>query len=211
MPISPTNWEEIRVYYITHNETLDEVAAHFNLSKGNLRIHSKNGKWSVQKKEAQQKVAQQACEIVLNSQGKKVARQLIDTAESTQLLGGTLREALSDPLLLRRRQVILRNEDGTTYSQDIVTDQIDSRAARDMASAMKDLAYTIRNLYGIPTLPEEAAMKLAEAKHSLEREKYDDSKEDSAPAEIVVRFEGMNGQDAPEAQEVSEDGKTDTN
>lgn len=192
------NWDEIRTYYITHNESLGQVADIFGVTRKAIEKKSSAEKWSTQRKLANEDVAKVACAIVMEHEAENVAEQLITASKSATTLADRLMTLLSDDKVFYRRQVVLRNRDGSTEAVDTVSDQPDMRAARDAAQAVRDLTTTIRNLYGIPTLPEKAAMELSKARLNLEQKKYEDSKEDEKPAEVVVRF--MNAEPQEEAE-----------
>ena len=51
---------------------------------------------------------------------------------------------------------------------------------------MKDLAVTVRNLYGILTEPERAAMEIAAARLALERQKVNEGTPDDNDTGVVV-------------------------
>ena len=192
------NWDEIRTYYITHNESLGQVADIFGITRKAIETKSSAEKWSTQRKLANEDVAKVACAIVMEHEAENVAEQLITASKSATTLADRLMTLLSDDKVFYRRQVVLRNRDGSTEAVETVSDQPDMRAARDAAQAVRDLTTTIRNLYGIPTLPEKAAMELSKARLNLEQKKYEDSKEDEKPAEVVVRF--MNAEPQEEAE-----------
>lgn len=192
------NWDEIRTYYITHNESLGQVADIFGVTRKAIEKKSSAEKWSTQRKLANEDVAKVACAIVMEHEAENVAEQLITASKSATTLADRLMTLLSDDKVFYRRQVVLRNRDGSTEAVETVSDQPDMRAARDAAQAVRDLTTTIRNLYGIPTLPEKAAMELSKARLNLEQKKYEDSKEDEKPAEVVVRF--MNAEPQEEAE-----------
>lgn len=192
------NWDEIRTYYITHNESLGQVADIFGITRKAIEKKSSAEKWSTQRKLANEDVAKVACAIVMEHEAENVAEQLITASKSATTLADRLMTLLSDDKVFYRRQVVLRNRDGSTEAVETVSDQPDMRAARDAAQAVRDLTTTIRNLYGIPTLPEKAAMELSKARLNLEQKKYEDSKEDEKPAEVVVRF--MNAEPQEEAE-----------
>lgn len=182
------NWDEIRSYYITHNESLASVADHFGITRKAIEKKSGKEKWSLLRQEATKEVAKEACAIVMESQAEQVADQLIAAAQSSAKLADRILTLLADEKVFYRRQVMVRNRDGSMEPMETISDQPDMRAARDCAQAVRDLTTTIRGLWGIPTLPEQAAMELSKARLKLEQQKYEDSKEDEKPAEMVVRF-----------------------
>ena len=194
------NWDEIRTYYITHNESLGQVADIFGVSRKAIEKKSCAEKWSTQRKLANEDVAKVACSIVMEHEAENVANQLITASQSATTLADRLMTLLSDDKVFYRRQVVLRNRDGSTEAVETVSDQPDMRAARDAAQAVRDLTTTIRNLYGIPTLPEKAAMELSKARFNLEKQKYEDGKEDEKPAEVVVRFMNAEPQEETEGE-----------
>lgn len=141
---------------------------------------------------------QETVQKVRKAQVKSDAQKLISLARSADKLGSAIDHALSDTEQLYRYVVSDQLGDGVSETTCKTFAKLDTRSARDLAGALKDLTSVVRNLYGLPTIQEQNAMDIAAARLEMDRQRarLDDGDEDETG---VVEI-------APVLEEEQEDG-----
>lgn len=166
------NWEKLEVEYITTKTSYAKLAKKHKISKSSIEKYAVANSW-------QKKRRQYCSEIVANSLARTCARdtdRLIKMQEATERISEVVEEVFEDDKQFRRQIMTVTDKNGNLQQTVKLTKKYDSKAIRDMVTAVKDLSMTIRNLYEIHTENEIQKMAMMYEKMAIENEKLDITK-----------------------------------
>lgn len=179
------NWHKLKLEYMRGSITLRELARKHHISASQVFNISKSEGWVKARDEYQRQIVAEGLARVQDKDADKIARMVT----SADKMVDHIEKALSDQEQFQKYLVndVELDDDGNPYRQTTVErvfTRYDTRAMREMASALKEMTSVIRNVNNIPTEAEAQQMQMAREKHQKEMDKDESSKD------IIVRFEG---------------------
>ncbi len=130
-PNRKPSWAKIKAEYITGEMSCRNLAKKYDISESSMLRHCTNEDWVKAREEYQINVTSEAIAHA-RTRAIKDRTELLLAAET---LAGTLLKAIADPQELHK--YITLNEQGDPIVK--VVDKIDSKSAKNFASALKDL------------------------------------------------------------------------
>lgn len=190
------DWPKIRAEYIEDgNITYNELAAKYGLTKTTLYKRARAERWVEARKKYQKKVMRKSVEKMAAKKSTVVAKELLKLQSAADKMANVL-----DSVMQNTEQFYLhmntRGEGaGVFYTECTKEEKADTKAIKDLASALKDMTFVLRNIYDIPTIQEREAMKIAAARLEMEKAKADTGPEEDAGTGVVVLAEVMEEDD----------------
>lgn len=170
-------WDAIKTEYITTKISYRKLAAKWDVSFRTLADRAKREGWPGERERYQGDVVTQTVQKLADSVSSDKANKLFELQLSADRMGQVI-SAVFDDVAQFNRHIVGKDEQ--------VYKKVDTRAIKDLASAMKDLTYVLRNIYDLPTLSERSAMDIAAQRLQLDRAKANADKEDEN--EISIEF-----------------------
>ena len=93
------------------------------------------------------------------------------------------------------RHLVRYGRDGEFGVEERVMEKVDTRALKDAVNAIKGMTHVMRDLNGLPTEPEKAAMEVAAARLKLEERKAgtEEGREGESGVVVLAEVEGTDG------------------
>lgn len=163
-----TDWESIKTEYISDPRTSYRSLAQKH-GIGYVTIGKRAGKegWVQQRKNYTNKVVTKALEKTAREKVNRLSRM----QRSADKMSGVIERIFDDADQFYRHIVTEGIGIGESKTECRVMEKVDSRAIKDLTSAMKDLTLVLRNLYDIPTVQEKSAMDIAAERLHLDQQK----------------------------------------
>ena len=177
MGATKADWAKIESEYITSKISCRELSEKYGVSERRIIQRCADGKWTQKRREWRTKTVEKTAEKISNT----VSDRLASLGLAAESLSAALAVAMKDDKQLyiyldeetKEYAEPVTDEDGNLVTMsrrvvDRVHDKIDTRAAKDMAQTIKDLAAVIRGLYNLPTQSQRHAQAMAEARLELD-------------------------------------------
>ena len=163
-------WAEIKMEYITGDKSYRTLAKECGVSLCTLQEKGKREEWPRLRKEynadllarTMQKTAARTASIQVN--------RLEKMQQAADAMAGVIANIFNDSEQFYRH-LITTMSDGCMDTECRTELKVDTKSIKDLTGAMKDLTYVLRNVYGIPTIQEQAAMDNAAERLKLEQQK----------------------------------------
>lgn len=159
------DWIAIEAEYVTGQVSCAALAEKYGVSPYTLGKRARANGWRQKRQEYRNKVGRKMVEKSAEQKGAKLAA-LQDIAD--RLTEKTLK-LLEDEMAFNRHLIPEGMGKGVYTTNEKIYDKFDTRALRDVAASLKDLTSSVRNLYGLPTAQEEAALQIARDRLELDR------------------------------------------
>lgn len=163
-----TNWNELKIEYITTQITYKALAAKYNVPFETVRGHARKEGWGEERRKHNANVTRRACNLAAEKKSRKLAR-LITSADN----------------LVRMADKAIKNAKSIYDNGCTSTEQIDK-----FAHTVELLAKTVRNVNDISTEREERLYELELKRLELEGRKAALEDSGNGSGEIRVVFEG---------------------
>lgn len=182
------NWPAIKAEYITTDISYRDLAAKKGVAVNTLSARAKREKWVTQRRNYRDKLAEETVQKVASKKSTESAKKLATLQKAADNMG-TVIAGIFDDLHQFNRYIVQEKKGFDTNTSEKIFEKVDTKAIKELSSAMRDIAYVLRNVYDIPTVQEQKAMDLADEKLQLDKKKAEsDSDSDRA---ITVRLEGV--------------------
>lgn len=183
------DWEGLRAEYITGNLSFKALSMKHNMHYTTLQRKATADGWYEQRRQYRIEAASRAIADKMVSEVDRL-RKIMTATETIQ---DVVLDTVIDPEQFNRHLVqneIYDNENGVALriTEEKVFDKVDTKAVRDMTSAIKDLVYCVRNLYKLPTQAEEAQQRIAAERLAMDRKKAE--ADETADKTIHVVMQG---------------------
>lgn len=190
---SAPKWELIAAEYISTTISCRKLHEKYDIPFRTVTDRCTKGEWARHREEYRRTVVKQTVKKAASRASAKDYQKLVRLQTASERLSEHIDKALQDEDQFRRHIVIIGNGMGASHAECNVYDKRDARAIRDMSTALKDLASTMRNVFDIQTSAEEHARKIADAKLKLDQDKAAREADADKPAEVKVVFDENEG------------------
>ena len=165
-------WTRLKNEYIKTDITLKKLAKKYDLTISSVSKYAASHKWTAQREKYWTRVESES----LDRDARKDADKLGRLKSATEKLSVVIDKVFDDSEQFNRW---IGNDADFTQTENVFK-KVDTRAIKDLAASMKDLAATIRQLHGLPTVQEQESMRIAAARLELDRKKqaFEDEDED---------------------------------
>lgn len=195
------DWEALKTEYVTTNTSYRKLADKYGISSVTLANHGTAEKWVEAKRQFKNKVMAKA---MGNAQAREVAK-LSKLRSAADQMAGVIDSVFKDSQQFNRHIITEGLGMGESRVSERIYEKADAKAIRDLAGAIKDLTAAMRNLYGLPTAVEQAAMDLAKERLELDKQKAALNEKDDEGTGVVELPAVVEDPDAP-AVDVNEAG-----
>ena len=154
------NWIPLKNEYAVTNTSLREMAQKYGIPFNTIRDRAFKDKWGPARKEFRDKLIQSTIKKTASRRASVCVRQLVRVGKSAELAMRAIERMLGDNQQFRRHIVQVRDSEGAQDVQERVYEKYDTKALRDLAATLKNLVAVIRDVHGLPTIKEQAAMDI---------------------------------------------------
>ena len=197
------DWGAIKTEYITTEISLSKLAAKHGVTKGALGAKCSKEKWVDERKRYKNSVITQT----INARAGEDANHLSELLGAAEMITGiavealTKREHLYTYMVERRERYTVpvdsvsgdiwdETGDGVPvaerqWTEDRVSDAINTKALKDLASIVKDMTGLLRDFYNIPTPAQQDQREIARERLELEKRKADQVEADDDEIGVV--------------------------
>ena len=171
-------WAELRTEYITSSLSYAELAKKHGVSYSALTKRAAAEEWANGRVLFGKELANNLKENALADATARCQKALEMLGQSAEALTTKILSALEDTEQLYR--YIVKEGTGKGESKTVCKSfkKLDTRAIRDLASAMKDLANTVRNVFNVPNAHEQLVMDIASERLKLQQAKAEQDESD---------------------------------
>lgn len=165
------DWSALKSEYAVGTLSYRKLAEKHGVSFYTLRERAKRDDWPGARKAYRDKVVQKTVHKAASKAATTHAKQVARLQRLNDGIAAMIEAALADAEAAFLHLVQTRAADG---AQDVVEKRFrkpDTKGIRELAAALRDIQYTIRDAYSLPTLQEKAAMDIAAQRLELDRAK----------------------------------------
>ena len=172
--VSEKKWAKIRNEYVTGDMGYRPLAEQYGITLRALATRAKNEKWPELRKAHNDSVVTDLLQATHDEQVDRQYAHLLKLQESADKLVEIACAVMDDP-----------NSVKDTYGR------YDPRRLRDLSSAVRELLTITRNVYDLPSIQEQSAMDIAEARLKLEQRKVEQAEHENNEGIEVRMGEGV--------------------
>lgn len=184
------DWPKIRAEYIEDsNATYNALCEKYNIKRTTLYKRARDEKWVEHRKRYQQKVMRKSVEKMSSKKATVVARELLKLQSAADKMATVLDDVMKNADQFYMHMNTRGEGGGVFYTECTKEEKADTKAIKDLASALKDMTFVLRNIYDIPTIQEREAMKIAAARLEIEKAKTDAGPEEDTGTGVVLLAE----------------------
>lgn len=182
------DWEAIKSEYITTRTSYRKLSEKWGVSFRTLSDRANREGWFEARNKYRNSVVERTVQKAASYRSSANANKLLKIQESADKISDAVAKVLEDTEQFTRYIVTVGLGGGETKVEERNFKKADTKAIKDLAGAIKDLACVMRNVYDLPTKQEQAAMDNAAARLRLEQAKAE--AEDAGSEDIIVEFGG---------------------
>lgn len=176
------DWVKLRREYVTGTDSFDDLCRRYGASKSAVYKRSKSEGWVSDRREYRKKISAAAVEKATKREIGKLDR-LLNAADNM----ASILEELSDGSHRFMSRTYVQAPDGESME---MIETINARDIRDFATAVRDIAYTLRNIYDIPTAAQRQKMRIEEERWAIEKKALEAQvSQDANRIDVVVAGE----------------------
>lgn len=176
------DWNALKAEYVAGTMSYRELAEKHNIPPSTLMKAATKGKW----REGRTKYGESlVAEAVKKTQGDKI-KKLQRAQQAADIVSSRILEIVEDPEQFHRHLIQVGLGDGRYETQEVILKAANTKALRDVVSALKDMAIVLRNLYGILTAQELESLEMARARLELDRQRAGTPSDAEGPGVIVL-------------------------
>lgn len=172
-----TDWEQVKIDYITHKEmSLRAICAKYNLAWGTLGKRAKREGWAKLKEDYLNAVVTEAVTQAVTREADRLSK-LVEISDN---LTAVLLDAVKDKKQFYRQYVpetVKEGDSMATVYVDKVSEKLDTRALKETVSSIKLLEDIQRSLNNLQRAAELNRAKREDERLKLERERFEWEKE----------------------------------
>lgn len=171
-----TVWEDIKTEYITTSISYRKLAEKWGVLFRTLADRGKREAWPTERKIYCDSVVTKTVQKVAINNADANANKLIQLQTAADNLVSVINVIFEDAEQFKRHLVKTHINNCNGESWDVeqrLFEKVDTKAIKDIASALKDLTCVIRSVYDIPTIQEKSAMDIASRRMLLNERKIE--------------------------------------
>lgn len=178
------DWNAIKTQYITGDIGYRELAVEWSVPFRTLADRAKREKWFAERNSYRDRVTTMTLQKVAARQSSDSATKLLRMQEAADNIGKVIANIFDDTEQFQRHIVTVGVGGGETKVEERKYDKVDTKAIKDLTSAMKDLTYVLRNVYDIPTAQEKSSMDIAAERLRMDKAKAEAEKPDEGGVKV---------------------------
>jgi hypothetical protein len=155
------DWTSLKNEYAVTNTSLRRMAESHGIPFNTIKDRAKRDEWTIARKTYRDTYTKNTIQKTASKAASACAKQLSAMGRAAELATHVIERMMVDSDQFRRHLVQTRDANGSLDVQERVFDKYDTKALREFTSALKDLVRVIRDVYGLPTIKEQAAMDIA--------------------------------------------------
>jgi len=195
--VPDVDWTLIRTEYATTGQPLAKLAEKHGVSLDSIKKRSAKEGWAKDKKSYRTQVARKAIQKRACKAASTCVKQLTRVASAADTLTALVEKVTRDEQQFNRYLITTKEGEGVgdgcwSESQSVseeIFEKYDMKAFKDFTSGVKDLVGIIRDVYGLPTAPQAAAMTIAKERLQIEKQRADAEGSGGIDG-VEVSFEG---------------------
>jgi len=165
------DWHAIKRDYVTGDMGYRQLAADNGVSFRTLSVRASREGWVAARQAYRDNVLSQTLRKTAARQSSDAARKLEALQSSADAMSQVILSVFQDTDQFHRHLIQRGYGEGVSDTEERIYSKVDTRAIRDLTTAMRDLASVIRSTYDIPTRQEQTAMDIAVARLELDKGK----------------------------------------
>lgn len=169
-----TDWNELRVRYITGSMNLKQLADEAGISYSQVSKHASQERWREQRKQFGKNAANDA----LASARARAQADIERAMETTSGLLKVAADALKDKDQFRRYLVVRTDGSGGSETTEEVFRKVDTKAIKELTEAVDKLTAMLRVFYDEPTEEEKLQRESIKLRNRKTREDIRKTQED---------------------------------
>lgn len=173
------DWRKIKAEYITGSMSYRALAERYGIPYRTVEKNGLKGQWTKARQAYRQRLVRRTTEAVCKKASRREANKLAALQEVADTLIGSIGRMLEEAQAVRERAA---------------RGKLDTKAARDLAAALKDMTAVMRSLHNLPTVQEQSAMAIAVERLALNTRKAEGEEgEDGGMGviEVAATLEGL--------------------
>lgn len=179
--MAKVDWIKLKTEYASSTISYRKMADKYGISFNTLKDHAGIDKWAEARKKFTNTVTKKTIQSLASKKASTCVKQLRRVAGAADTATAMIERMMRDADQFRRHLIIVKKGVGTgrgeyEENQEVeerIYDKVDTKSLKEFTGALKDLATVIRNVNGLPTVIEEAAMDIAAQRLILEQQKAD--------------------------------------
>ncbi len=190
------NWDKLEIEYLTTKTSYSKLAKKHDISVSSVEKYAIRNNWQKKRRQYCSEVKAKA----LARTGARDVDKLVKLQQSADSLADKICEIFEDDKQFRRHIISTTDKNGNMVTKEKVMKKVDSRAVKDITSAIRELTAATRNLYELYTEPENQKMDIETEKLQLMKDKIyqtDEEQEEFGAieiAQILTPEEGEQGE-----------------
>ena len=180
------DWEAVQAEYIASEISLRDLGKKHGIPRATIEKRCTSEGWVAKRKAYKQKAVEKAVADCVDVEAERLGKIIVSAQKMADVLEGVF-----DDDKQFYRHIVTDTFIGDDGGKDIVTvekefEKADSRAIKDLTSALKDMTLVLRNLYSLPTQAEREAQRIAAARLAIEQRKADAESDTDKRIEVVL-------------------------
>lgn len=203
--MAETNWEALKIEYITTDTSQRKLAEKYNVPVSNIRRRCKADNWVKEREQYKSDVVAKTLKKKANKESNKLEKLMKATANAIDVVVSAFddKDQFKRHLVDRQEKYAFpsyqgeeTDEGGEVDTKDLLAEKrwteeqifqkIDSKALKDITAVLKDLTGLMRDFYNIPTPAQAEAQRIAAERLELDRRKNAMSEEDDDETGIIM-------------------------
>ena len=180
------DWMTIREEYVTGDIGYRALADKHGIRRTTLANVAKKEEWTTLRERYRRKLRTDTLDKAASKITSERAKKIVKLQKAADGLADAITKAFEDAQQFNRHIVTISKGAGFD-TEERVYKKIDTKAIKNLTSALKDLTQVVRNVYDLPTIQEQQAMDIAGRRLQLEEKK---AEEDDGGNAVVVTFQG---------------------
>lgn len=175
------NWNKIEIEYITTKTSYGKLAKKHKISKSAVEKYGIEHNWV-------QKRRQYCSEVVAKSlarAGERDVEKLITVGKSAEKMVSVIEKIFDDEKQFRRQIITVTDKDGNLQQKEKMMKKYDTKAVRDVTSALREIVATIRDVYEIYPEPIRQKMDIESERLQLMKDKVHPTNEDGEESGVI--------------------------
>lgn len=194
-----TDWEALKIEYITTDTSQRKLAEKYGVPISNIRRRCKADNWVNERLQYKSDVVAKSVKKTANKESDRLTKLMETTAKAIDVVVKSFEDAeqFNRYIVERKEKYALPDmgeadeENGKLISErqwaeEQVFKKTDTKALKDITAVLKDLTGLMRDFYNIPTPAQAEAQRIAAARLDMDRKKAESSDDNNINAIEVV-------------------------